>query len=107
MPGIDEEIAYRGILLGLLVKILKPVIRIGKIGLGHPAVLTTALLFGLAHGFFLTGSYGITFKAYPFFYTTLDGFIWGWFTLRSGSILLALISHNLTNTWSMLVRVMK
>jgi len=51
MPGFDEEIAFRGIMLGLLTKILKPNSII------HPAILITALLFGMTHGLFLNDSH--------------------------------------------------
>lgn len=105
MPGIDEEIAYRGIMLGLLTKILKPEIKLYKLSIGNPSILITAVLFGLAHGFFLTDSYGINFKVYPFIITTIKGLIWGWITIKSGSILLALISHNLGNLTDKLIRM--
>jgi membrane protease YdiL (CAAX protease family) len=33
------------------------------------------------------------------------GLIWGWITIRSGSILLALISHNLGNGMGNIIRM--
>lgn len=102
MPGIDEEIAYRGIMLGLLTKILRPPF---KNLFFHPAIIVTTLLFGLVHGFQLNDNYELNFKLYPFFNTLLLGFIWGWMTLKSGSILFALISHNLGNVSNKLIRM--
>jgi uncharacterized protein len=99
MPGINEEIAYRGIMLGLLAKTLKP----AKRTIFHPAILVTAILFGLGHGFFLNSSFEISFNAFPFFNSLMMGIIWGWITMQSGSILLALISHNLGNVTIRLV----
>ena len=72
MPGIDEEIAYRGIMLGLLTKILKP----SAYTIFHPAILVTALLFGMAHGVFFNNSYELIFNSIPFLSTTLYGIIW-------------------------------
>ncbi|WP_299120455.1 CPBP family intramembrane glutamic endopeptidase [uncultured Tenacibaculum sp.] len=92
IPGIDEEIAYRGIMLGLLVKVLK-----SKNLILNPSVWITAILFGMVHGFFLSKNFEVIFEFQPFLWTTVYGLIWGWMTIKSGSILLALISHNLGN----------
>lgn len=105
MPGIDEEIAYRGIMLGLLSKVLKSKNEIGKINLGNSAILITALLFGFAHGILITESFNIELRLYPLIRTFIMGLIWGWLTIKSGSILLALISHNLGNVSDKLIRM--
>ena len=102
MPGIDEEIAFRGIMLGLLTKILNPTF---KNTFFHPAIIVTALLFGLVHGFQLNHNYELNFKLFPFFNTLFLGFVWGWMTLKSGSILFALVSHNLGNVSNKLIRM--
>lgn len=104
MPGIDEEIAYRGIMLGLLTKALKLKIKMLKFSIGNPAILITAILFGFAHSLFITNFFEIEFNIYPFLRTGIIGWIWGWLTLKSGSILLALISHNLGNVTDHLIR---
>lgn len=103
MPGLDEEIAFRGIMLGLLTKILKP----AKVSIFHPAIFVTALLFGMAHGLFLTDSYEISFNSSSFLITTVLGVAWAWITVKSGSILLALISHNLGNITSEIISISK
>ncbi|MDR7130863.1 membrane protease YdiL (CAAX protease family) [Algoriphagus sp. 4150] len=100
MPGIDEEIAYRGIMLGLLLKVLK-----SNSLILNPSVWITALLFGMAHGLFLSKDFDVIFKFQPFFLSFLYGLVWGWITIKSGSILLALISHNLANGVGNLIRM--
>lgn len=105
MPGIDEEIAYRGIMMGLLTQVLKPGIRLSKHLQFNPSILITAILFGFAHGFFITDSYSIVFKVYPVLRTMILGYIWGWITIKSGSVLLALISHNLGNVSDQFIRM--
>ncbi len=105
MPGIDEEIAFRGIMLGLLTKVLEPKIKVGRINIGNSAILITALLFGFAHGLFITESFNIELRLYPLIRTFIMGLIWGWITIKSGSILLALISHNLGNVSDKLIRM--
>ncbi len=93
MPGIDEEIAYRGIMLGLLVNALKPF----RETIFHPAILVTAILFGLGHGLFMTKSFELSFDIFSFLSSCILGIIWGWLTIKSGSIVLSLTSHNLGN----------
>lgn len=102
MPGIDEEIAYRGIMLGLLMKTLKSNFQITFF---HPAILVTGILFGLGHGLSITSSYELVFRFSPFLRTTMTGMVWGWLTVKSGSIVLALISHNLGNVTNKLIRM--
>ncbi len=100
MPGINEEIAYRGIMLGLLTKVLK-----NKNLILNSSVWVTAILFGLAHGFSLSNEFSIAFNIQPFLRTMIYGLIWGWITIKSGSILLVLISHNLGNGTGNLIRM--
>lgn len=100
MPGIDEEIAYRGIMLGLLTKILK-----SKNLILNSPVWITAILFGFAHGLSLKTEFSISFNIQPFLRTLIYGLIWGWITIKSGSILLAFISHNLGNGIGNIIRM--
>lgn len=103
MPGLDEEIAFRGIMLGLLTKILKPARR----PLFHPAIYVTALLFGMAHGLYLNDSFELSYNISSLLITALLGVAWAWMTLKSGSILLALVSHNLGNVASQVISMGK
>ena len=103
MPGIDEEIAFRGIMLGLLLKVLKNKIVIFKMTLISPPILVTSILFGLAHGFSLDNDYQIVFNLEPFLRTAIYGIIWAWITIKSGNILLALLSHNFNNGFGTLI----
>jgi membrane protease YdiL (CAAX protease family) len=93
VPGLDEEIAYRGIMLGLLSNVLSPF----RMKIFHPAIIVKATLFGLVHGLVVTQSFELYFDIFPFLNSFVLGIIWGWLTIRSGSILLSLISHNLFN----------
>ena len=103
MPGLDEEIAFRGIMLGLLTKILKPARR----PLFHPAIYVTALLFGMAHGLYLNDSFELSYNISSLLITALLGVAWAWMTLKSGSILMALVSHNLGNVTSQVISMGK
>ena len=107
MPGFDEELAYRGIMLGILTTILIDKIKIGKINIGSPAIWITAILFGLIHGLSFNKEWSLHMEWSYFAYTCAYGFVLGWMTLKSRSILMPIISHNLTNFTAYLVMFLK
>ena len=102
LPGIDEEIIFRGILLGLLMSILK-----GNISFLNPSILITSLLFGCIHALKLNSNNSIDFDILYFFQTGLAGYAWGWITVKSKSILLAILSHNFSNFFGTLITMIK
>ncbi len=92
MPGIDEEIMFRGVLLGLLCSSL----RSGKSASGNPANWIIAILFGLVHALnYVNGS--ISFNTATFIWTGAIGYGLGYITLRTRSILIPILAHNLCN----------
>ena len=103
LPGIDEEIMFRGILLGLLATSLKDKISF----LGNPSVLLTAILFGFMHALTLNKDYSINFEPIYFIQTGFAGYVWGWITIKSRSILLAIVSHNFSNFFGTLSTMIK
>ena len=103
LPGIDEEIMFRGILLGLLATSLKDKISF----LGNPSVLLTAILFGFMHALTLNKDYYINFEPIYFIQTGFAGYVWGWITIKSRSILLAIVSHNFSNFFGTLSTMIK
>ncbi len=103
MPGIDEEIMFRGILLGLLLSALKSKI----LFLGNPSVLLTAILFGLMHALTIDKNNSINFEPIYFVQTFIGGYAWGWVTMKTRSILLAILSHNFSNFFAALATMLK
>lgn len=98
MPGLDEELAFRGIMLGLLSNSLKPKIYVASKSLGNPALLITSIIFGLVHSFFIDPNWGFHQNWFEFFNMFGIGLLLGWITLKSGSILMPILAHNLINT---------
>lgn len=103
LPGFDEELAFRGILLAILVAALgKPWQVLGiSVGWGSVAVVC---LFGIAHGY-ETASQGA-----PWLLAGLIAFISGvmgalllWIKERTGSIWLGVLVHNLANVAAALI----
>jgi membrane protease YdiL (CAAX protease family) len=101
MPGLEEEIFYRGLLLFALDSAFSGRVRFLGVDWGWGAVLS-CLLFGLAHAFgFSDGQFSFD----PLFMalTALPSFIAVWLRLRTGSLLLPILMHNFGNAISMLI----
>lgn len=103
LPGIDEELSYRGVLLLTVAKALRS--SFGSNTPGNPAVLFTALLFGLAHGFELNAQWEISFSLPYFVLTTFLGYIMGMIVTETRSILPAILAHNIWNTTGIFLRI--
>lgn len=92
MPGIDEEIMFRGVLLGLMCSAL----RTGGATWRTPAAIINGILFGLVHSLsFVDGS--MQFNVAPFIWTGIIGYALAYITLRTRSILIPMLTHNLCN----------
>lgn len=98
MPGIDEEFAFRGIMLGILSNSLKSRILIGSINLGSPALIITSILFGFVHSLTIDNNWNINQNWFEFVNMFAIGLLFGWITIKSGSILMAILLHNTLNT---------
>ena len=95
MPGIEEEAFYRGILLFALDRAFLARWRFLGVDWGWGALLSCAL-FGLAHAFgFAHGSF--TFDPLTMALTALPALIAVWMRLRTGSVLLPILLHNIGN----------
>ena len=98
MPGFDEEIAFRGIMLGLLSTSLKEKFIIRLKNFGNPSILITSVLFGLVHSLKLGEDWQFHQNWIYFSYTFAFALVLGWMTIKSRSILMPVIAHNLSNT---------
>lgn len=94
MPGLNEELIYRGYLLGALDKIMpgRFNLMVASIGWG---VVVTSLLFGLLHGFYLDDSLTIHIEVIAFRNAAISGFIFAWLKKETGSLLVPIIAHGL------------
>ena len=92
MPGIDEEIMYRGVLLGLMCSAL----RTGGAAWRSPAIIINAVLFGLVHSLTL-GDGALQFNSVNFIWTAILGYGFGYITIKTRSILIPMLTHNLYN----------
>ncbi len=95
MPGIEEEAFYRGILLFALDRAFLARWRFLGVDWGWGALLSSAL-FGLAHAFGYAHG-GFSFDPLTMALTALPALIAVWLRLRTGSVLLPILLHNIGN----------
>ncbi len=99
MPGLEEEAFYRGVLLLMLSNAFTARLRFLGVDWGWGALLSCAL-FGLCHAFGV--SHGqVTFDPLYFALTAGPSLIGVWVRLRTGSILLPVLMHNVGNAASL------
>lgn len=101
MPGLEEEIFYRGILLFALGEALRGRVSFLGIKWGWGAVLSS-MLFGLTHAFsFAEGEFA--FEPAYFVLTFVPSFLGVWLREKSGSLVLPILVHNAGNSLSLLI----
>lgn len=104
MPTLDEELAYRGIMLALLnkamchSKLLKGV---------SNANLVTSLLFGFGHSLSLSAGFAVSFDFLYFLQTFLFGLWMAYIVEQTGSLLLPMLAHSLSNFLPKLVAMLR
>ena len=101
MPGLEEELFYRGILLFALDQAFRGRKRLLGVDWGWGAVLS-CLLFGMTHAFgYSDGSF--SFDPVTMALTGIPSFIAVWLRLRTGSLLIPMVLHNFGNALSLIL----
>ncbi len=94
MPGLAEELAFRGIAPALLLGLVGG--RDAPSGVPWAVVFIAAVPFGVMHGLgFSDGAF--SFEVFPAVWTFTGGVVYGWLRFRTGSLLYPLLAHGLTN----------
>ena len=100
MPGIEEELFYRGILLFALDQAFRGRKRFLGVDWGWGAVIS-CMLFGMAHASGYSDGH-FSFDAITMALTVIPSFLAVWLRLRTGSLLLPVLLHNFGNSFSLL-----
>jgi membrane protease YdiL (CAAX protease family) len=95
MPGLAEEIAYRGIAPALLLGLIRS--KPASDDVSWAAILITGIAFGIWHGIGYSHS-KLSFDAMSALFPLIGGVAYGWLRFRSGSLLLPVVAHGLGNT---------
>lgn len=106
MPGLAEEITFRGIGLWLLDKAFEPKWNFKGVKLGWGFVIVT-ILFGVAHGAVLTQDHQFKFDIITILYLTLiSSLSLGILRKFSGSLLYSVLGHNCINLMNAIIRIL-
>lgn len=106
MPGLTEELLYRGIYLWLLGKAFIPTKTIKGVSFGWAFVIVT-LLFGIAHGVAFTETYEFRFDFITIFYLTfISSLSLGVLRKFSGNLILPILGHNTINLMNLTIRLL-
>jgi len=101
MPGLDEELFYRGVLLLMLNEAFGKPLRILGASMGWGAALSS-LAFGLTHALGYSDG-GFTFEPLLMASTGGAALLLVWLREKTGSVLLPILLHNYGNAIFMLV----
>jgi len=106
MPGLTEEILFRGIYLWIFDKVFLPNWNYKGITFGWSFVIVT-LLFGVAHGVVLTSDYQFKFDLITIIYLTLiSSFSLGILRKFSGNLIYSVVGHNVINVMNAIIRIL-
>jgi len=94
MPGISEELVYRGIVPALLLGLVQRKAAVD--GTPWAVILSTAIVFGVWHGLnYSDGKFGFDLMSALFpFIGSIPG---GWLRFKTGSLVVPILGHGLAN----------
>jgi uncharacterized protein len=94
MPGLAEEIAYRGIAPALLLGLVQR--KSPLEGMPWVVILATSILFGIWHGLsYSNGNFG--FDAMSALFPFIGSIAGGWLRFKTGSLVFPILAHSLAN----------
>ncbi|MDP5201766.1 CPBP family intramembrane glutamic endopeptidase [Flavobacterium sp. DG2-3] len=106
MPGLTEEILFRGISLWLLDKAFAPKWSYRGIRFGWAFVIVT-VLFGVSHGAVLDPDLHLKFDIMTMVYLTLiSSFSVGVLRMFSGNLIYSILGHNTINLINAVIRIL-
>ena len=94
MPGLAEEVAYRGIAPALLLGLIRR--KDSQSGVPWTIVIITALAFGIWHGLGYSHS-GFSFDPLSAVFPFVGSIAGGWLRFSSGSLLFPILGHGAGN----------
>jgi membrane protease YdiL (CAAX protease family) len=94
MPGLSEELVYRGIAPAILLGLFRQKQPVD--GTPWLVILSTAVVFGAWHGLrYSNGSFG--FDAMSALFPFIGSIPGGWLRFKTGSLLFPILAHSLAN----------
>lgn len=106
MPGLTEELLFRGIYLWIFDKVFLPNWNYKGITFGWSFIIVT-LLFGVAHGVILTADHQFKFDLITIIYLTLiSSLSLGILRKFSGNLIYSVVGHNVINVMNAIIRIL-
>lgn len=106
LPGLTEELLFRGIYLWIFDKIFLPNWNFKGIQFGWGFIIVT-LLFGISHGFVLTSDHQLKFDIITIIYLTLiSSLSLGILRKFSGNLIFPILGHNIINIMNVIIRLL-
>lgn len=96
LPGLAEELSYRGVQLALFNKLFARRFQVLGAQIGYGAI-AISIVFGLLHGAGFDNHFHLQFSPLVALFTGLIGFVLAWLRERTSSLVLPVIVHNATN----------
>jgi uncharacterized protein len=94
MPGIAEELVYRGICPAILLGLIRQ--RVPEAGTPWAVILATSIVFGIWHGLGYSGG-NFSFDAMSASFPFVGSIAGGWLRFRTGSLLVPVLGHSVAN----------
>ncbi|KIC61226.1 CPBP family glutamic-type intramembrane protease [Chryseobacterium taiwanense] len=106
LPGLTEELLFRGIYLWIFDKVFLPNWNFKEIQFGWGFIIVT-LLFGISHGFVLTSDHQLKFDIITIIYLTLiSSLSLGILRKFSGNLIFPILGHNIINVMNVIIRLL-
>lgn len=106
MPGLAEELIFRGLYLGILNKIFTTKKSIFGASMGYGAIIVT-VLFTLTHGLSIDNELNISVNFLAMISPLVFAIVVVWIRERTGSVLIPIIFHNFQNELGLIIRNLK
>lgn len=94
MPGLAEELVYRGICPAILLGLIRR--RAPVPGIPWAVILATSIVFGIWHGLGYSGG-NFTFDTLSASFPFVGSIAGGWLRFRMGSLLVPVLGHGIAN----------
>lgn len=94
MPGISEELVYRGICPAILLGLIRQ--RTPGSGTPWAVILATSIVFGIWHGLGYSGG-NFTWDTMSALIPFVGSIAGGWLRFRTGSLLVPVLGHGIAN----------
>jgi len=96
MPGLNEELVYRGALPALIDRLVPGRVNLLGASLGW-GLATTTVLFALLHGVWLDAAWSVRVDLIALRNAAVTGLAFAWLRARTGSLLLPVAAHGLVD----------